>query len=270
MTKAKQITAKTMLVLFILTIIPGMAFGHNMWLNASDYNPALSKRTGAHTKIYFGFGHKYPVQDFLAKEKLIEFKLISENGKSRDLEPGEGGFMATPLIIKKPGANIVTAATRPGFYTMYYKEGRLHHKIASMEGLEDVLLSLYYENYAKALINVGDTGAESYSKPVGHNIEIIPMENPYLKKTGDTLKIKVLHDGKPASYCNVSATYVGFSSKEDYAFSNKTSSDGTSTIRLLAPGQWVVRAVVRKPAKESLRKDCIEEKYSATLTFGVE
>ena len=54
-----------------------------------------------------------------------------------------------------------------------------------------------------------------------------------------------------------------------YAFSNKTGSDGVSTIRLLAPGNWIVRAVVRKPAAEKLQDKCIEEKYSATLSFEV-
>ena len=36
-----------------------------------------------------------------------------------------------------------------------------------------------------------------------------------------------------------------------------------------AVGHWIVRAVVRKPAAEELRDKCIEEKYSATLSFEV-
>ncbi len=260
----------TFILFFILSCIPQTAFAHNFWINSVDYKPLLNEKTGAQTKIYFGFGHKLPVHDFLGDNRLTELKLVGEDGKTVDIKPGEGGFKATPVIIKKPGANIVTAVTRSGYYTMYYDKDRLHHIMGSMKGLDNVVLSLYYENYAKTLINVGDTDTDSYSKPVGHNIEIIPLENPYLKKTGDTLKIKILHGGKPASFCDISATYVGFSNEEDYAFSNKTGSDGISTIRLLSPGQWLVRAVVRKPAKESLREDCMEEKYSATLTFEVE
>ncbi len=270
MTKKNHLMINILFALIIFTFIPGMAYAHNFWINAVDYNPSYSKRTGAHTKIYFGFGHKYPVQDYLGDDRLTELKLINEEGKAKDIEPGKGGFMATSVIIKKQGANIISGITKPGFYTMYFDKGRVHHKMGSMKGLENVILSLNYENYAKALINVGDTSEDAYSKPVGHNIEIIPIENPYLKKVGDTLKIKVLYNGKPASFCDISATYVGFSSKEDYAFSNKTGSDGISTIRLLSPGQWIVRAIARKPAKDSLKEDCLEEKYSATLTFGVE
>jgi uncharacterized GH25 family protein len=265
---AKILMVVTLLVL-ITTMMPCAALAHNLWLNATDYTPELSKRTGAHTKIYFGFGHKYPVHDFLNKGRLTEFRLIGPDGSPRDIEPGEGGFLATPLILKKAGAHTVAAATRTGFYTMYFKGERVHHKMGSKEGLERVLLSLYYENYAKALIDVGSTADDAYAAPVGQNIEIVPVENPYLKKAGDTLDLKVLHKGRPASFCTVSATYVGFSPDEDYAFSNMTNALGVSTIRLLAPGHWVVRAVVRKPANAELRDKCNEEKYSATLTFEV-
>lgn len=263
-------TFRKLLLTVLLTIAaPTVGFAHNLWLNAIDYSPELSKRTGAHTKLYFGFGHKFPVHDFLDKAKLAEYKLIKPDGKIRDLEPGEGGFLATPLILKKEGAHVVAAATKTGFYTMYFEGKGVHHKLGSKEGLEKVLLSLYYENYTKALINVGDTANDAYGTPVGHNIEIIPMENPYKKKVGETLALKVLHKGRPAPFCNVSATYVGFSAKEDYAYSNKANSKGISTIRLLNPGQWIVRAVVRKPAKEELREKCNEEKYSATISFEV-
>ena len=86
----------------------------------------------------------------------------------------------------------------------------IHHKLGSKEGLEDVILSLYYENYAKAPINVGNSAPEAFSTPVGHGIEIVPLENPFLKKAGDYLKLKVLHNGRPANFCSVSATYIGF------------------------------------------------------------
>ena len=256
-------------LLVICLAIPAVSFGHNLWLNATDYSPTFSKRTGAHTKIYFGFGHKFPVHDFLDKEKLVEFKLIKPDGQSQNLEPGEGGFLATPLIIKKEGAHVVAAATRNGFYTMYMKDGRIQHKLGSKEGLEGVILSLYYENYTKALINVGETKVDAYSIPVGHGIEIVPLENPYLKKMGDTLELQVLHKGRPAAFCNIFATYAGFSPTEDYAFANKTNGRGITKIRLLQPGHWVVKAVILKPATEELREKCIKMKYSAMISFEV-
>ena len=269
MKKMTSIIFKVFLAVIMVAALPVAGFCHNLWLNATDYTPSFSKRTGAHTKIYFGFGHKFPVSDFLDKGKLIEFKLIKPGGKSQDLEPGEGGFLATPLIIKKKGAHIVSAATASGFYTMYMKNGRMHHKMGTKKGFEKVILSLYFENYTKALINVGETSNDAYSTPVGHGIEIVPMENPYLKKAGDTLQLKILHNGRPAPFCNVFATYAGFSTTEDYAFTNKTNGQGVSKIRILKSGHWIVKAIIRKPAKKELQDKCLEEKYSATISFEV-
>jgi len=39
---------------------------------------------------------------------------------------------------------------------MYEEKDKIRHKIGSKTGLKDVVLSLYYEEYAKALINVGE------------------------------------------------------------------------------------------------------------------
>ena len=242
---------------------------HNLWMNATDYAPNFRAKTGAHTKIYFGFGHKFPVADLLEKNKLTEFNLVQPGGTVKELEAEEGGFLVTPIVLKKEGGHIVTAATRHGFYSMYEEKGKIHHKLASMEGLENVVLSLYYENYTKALINAGESAPDAFSTPVGHNIEIVPLDNPFLKIPGDFLKVKVLLDGKPARYCNVFATYIGFSPKEAYAWTSKTNAKGINNVKLLQSGQWIVKAVVRLPPSEENKGKVLEEKYTATLSFQV-
>jgi uncharacterized GH25 family protein len=253
-----------------LLLFPCLVCAHNLWLNATDYSPHFSPRTGAHSTVYVGFGHRFPVQDFLREVKLEDFSLVNGNRPATAVEAGQGGFLATPLILKKPGPYQATIATEPGFYTMYLTDRGMRHKLGSMEGLKNVELSLYYENYAKALINVGEPHAGDFSTPLGHGIEIVPLENPFLKKPGDTLRLKVLHRGKPARFCQVSATYVGFSTGEDYAYSNKTDSNGETVIRLVHQGQWIVLASVRKPADEKYRGKCLEEKYAASLSFAVQ
>jgi uncharacterized GH25 family protein len=266
----KKQSIATLVMTGALLLVPCMVCAHNLWLNATDYAPRFSPRAGAHSTVYFGFGHRFPVDDFLNRIKLKDFQLIAADGKTTDLQPGQGGFMATPLTLKAPGPYQVAVATRPGFYTMYHTEHGIHHKLGTMEGVENVELSLYYENYAKALIQAGNAQNSDFATPVGHGIEIVPLENPFLKKTGDTLRLQVLHKGKPARFCQVSATYVGFSTGEGFPFAVKTDSHGEAVIRLLRPGQWIVLATVRKPARDELRDKCQVMKYTASLSFAVE
>jgi len=262
-------TRAIMILLTLSMLLPSLATAHNLWLNATDFNPPLSQRAGAHSKVYFGFGHKFPVDDFLSVDKIREFNLVGPMG-SVPLKAEPGNFPAAPIVMKQAGAYTVTAATNTGFYTMFEKNGRVQHISATMEGVENIVLSIYFENYAKALINVGETSSDAFSQPVGHAIEIVPLENPYHKRVGDYLPVQVLHHGKPARYATVAATYVGFSSGEDYAWSSKTNSLGNTSIRLLAPGQWIALVTIRTPPTDELKDKCLEIKYSAALSFGVQ
>ncbi len=245
------------------------AFSHTLWLNATDYSPKnYSPEYAAKTIIYFGWGHRYPVADFLSVKKLRSFNLITPEGEIKELQPGEGGFLATELTLPDKGAYIVTASLKPGFYTMYAKNGKIHHKIGPKTGLDGVILSLYFEQYAKALINAGGIDS-SFSKPVGQTLEIVPMQNPAKLRVGDFLPVKVLFKGKPARFCQVYGTYAGFSTKDDFAFATTTDAKGMAKIRILHYGPWLVKTNVKLPAPESLKDKCNEMSYTATLTFEI-
>lgn len=248
------------------------AYAHTMWINATDYSPKYYPRFGTRTKIFFGYGHRYPVDDFLSRDNLTEFNLISPDGdKKEELIPSPGGFLATQLNLKKQGGYIVSAATKPGFYTMYVDKGKIHHKIGPKTGLKGVILSLYYEQYTKCLINAGETKGNPFLNPIGHRVEIIPLENPKNLRGcgGRFLPVKVLFRGKPAKYWKVYATYSGFSTSDDFAYVTSTNSEGVAEIRLTHWGPWLVKTDKNLPASDELKDKCNELHYTATLTFEV-
>ena len=133
-----------------------LAYAHTMWLNATDYSPESYPGYGARSIAYFGWGHHYPADGFLTDEFLGEFSLIDPDGRKGDLSPNPGGFRATEVKFKEKGGWIIASTIKPGFYTMYMEKGKMHHKIGPKTGLKGVILSFYYEQYAKALINVGE------------------------------------------------------------------------------------------------------------------
>ena len=253
-----------------LVFMPLLMQAHTMWLNVSDFSPEFYH--GAETKVYFGWGHHYPVDDFLPYEKLEEFLLIEPDGKKVKLTPNPGGFLATQINLKQPGGYIVSAKLKPGFYTMYLEKGEIHHKTVPKTGVEGIIIvSLYYQQFAKALINAGETDDEAFSKPVGHKLEIIPLANPYKLKGcgGHFLPVKVLFDGKPARFVKVYATYSGFSTGEDYAYATSTDVEGIARIRLIHWGNWLLKTEIKLPAPDDKKDKCDELHYTATLTFSI-
>ena len=257
------------LIVGIFLCFSSIASSHTLWLNATNYYPEMySLESEARTTIYFGWGHRYPVADFLSADKLSEFKLITPQGESKPITPGECGFLATQLSFAEKGTYIVAASLKPGFYTMYVEKGKIHHKSVPKTGLSNVILSLHFEQYTKALINVAGSDS-SFRKPVGHAMEIIPLANPAGLKVGDLLPVRVLFKGKPARFSPVYATYAGFSTGDDFAFATITDSKGQAKIRILHHGPWLIKSKIKLPATDELRDKCNEMSYSASLTFEV-
>ncbi len=258
----------TLLAMAILSF-SSMAAAHTLWVNMTDYSPAFNERMGAATKSYLGWGHGYPVADFMTSDYLNTYGLVGPDGKRSEFKPESGGFLAENVRMKREGAYYVFADVKPGFYTMYEKDGRVHHHTGPIEGLSNIILSLYYEQYAKALVTVGEVDLDALTKPIGHTLEIIPLENPGVLNKGDKLKVKVLFRGKPARYSRVFATYQGFSTEDDYAFATTSDGNGVATIRLLHYGPWLVKAEKQTGTDDETEGKCLNNKYTATLTFQV-
>jgi uncharacterized GH25 family protein len=264
----KYLIASFVLGIFLLFF--ETAFAHTLWLNASDYSPAFYPKFGARTTVYFGWGHHYPVDDLLHKDFLKDFYIITPNGNSNKLDSVPEKFLASIVPLKESGTHLACAELRPGFYTMHEENGKIHHKLGPKTGLKGVVMSLYYEQYAKALVNAGGKSDNSFDKKAGHLLEIIPLKNPSGLKTGDLLPVKVLFKGKPARFNKVYATYSGFSTKsDDFAYTTTTNGIGEAEIRILHYGPWLVKADHKIPATDELKDKCDELSYSATLTFEV-
>lgn len=96
------------------------------------------------------------------------------------------------------------------------------------------------EKFSKAIVNASPAD-DTWSKPIGDRLEILPKANPATLKVGDELPIQVMFDGKPL-VTRVLATYGGFSKREmtfaAYAEMDKTA---TAYIPITKPGTWLVR-----------------------------
>ena len=274
----------TVISLSFYLLCSGVVNAHMTWINAVDYimQPSEGHSHGgedgaqdanfiARTNVYLGFGHSYPVDDFLKKEMLSRFELVDCSLNKKSLEPNPGGFLATSVGFEKPGPYIVSAALEPGYYTMYMEKGQVKHKLGPKTGLNTVILSLYYEQYTKSLLTVGDTTNDAFAKPLGDKIEIVALKNPYSMKAGagEILPVQVWFNGRPASFCKVYATYAGFSTADDFALATTADSKGIAYIRLVHWGPWLVKAEKMMPASEELKDKCNALHYTATLTFKI-
>ena len=120
-----------------------------------------------------------------------------------------------------------------------------------------------YSRFIKSLLQVGDKRDKTYKKRLGLRFEIVPLENPYSKKVGDTLNFQVLFDGKTLADRAVFAE-----NRNGETQKITTDRDGEFSVKINRNGLWLVRLVYMQRCKT----DCAEadwESFWGAFTFGV-
>lgn len=213
------------------------AQAHTLWLNATDFTPTLAE-TSKSTNIFLGWGHDFPVQDFLKTSNLEDYYFVTPNGKKKPLTPiAQEGFLEAEMKCTKEGTYLVVAN----------KKAYTRNKVTRIA-------------FAKAVVNVNHKAGD-ISKPMGQQLEIIPLKNPGSLKMGDYLPVKVLFNSQPLPYAEVFANYAGFSTDSASAYVIHANKEGVAKIRLIKDGDWKIELEheipdTRKdkdPASETLR-----------------
>ncbi len=251
---------------FILALMVGLLLSapvqaHELWINMTEYAPKLFQHPKyaptpqAKIVAYFGWGHKYPVNDMLDKKYLDKLTMIEPGGKKKEIAVGEGGFRAVEIKMESEGPRVFTAQVHPGFYQ-------------PVEGQKD-FYNMRYEMYAKALVSVGAAKKNDFIKAVGQRVEIVPATNPNALKLGEKLTVQVLFDGKPAKDFVLKA--VPMYGMGDGVEKAKTDAKGKATFAVKTyAGPWVVAASKMEPATGDFAKQCKNFYYLSTMTFGIQ
>ena len=208
-----------LLVILGLVLSTSAAYACHPWINANKYK----LRTRDTLRFHIAYGHNYPFgHSFYDNDRIENLYLLNPRGEKQEVGPrvlGKGKSSQVQFESKEnleEGTYLLVTETKGNFgaYTTkgYKRESKAELKSEEIKG--DVSFS---RNYCKALVSVGGKGGgESYSKVLGHGLEIVPLKDPSELHTNDILPLKVLHNGKPfEKSVMVYATYMGFSNETD-------------------------------------------------------
>ena len=122
-----------------------------------------------------------------------------------------------------------------------------------------------YAKHVKAILQVGKKQTEDYKIVLGYPVELVPQQNPYKLKKGDSIEILCLKDGKPLAGQVVLA---GREEKGKLSSAPELRSDakGIVKLRLDGAGKWYVKFInMTKLDDPNLN---YESKWT-TLTFEI-
>jgi uncharacterized GH25 family protein len=242
---------------------------HDFWIEPSSFHPAagselaVSLRVGEHFR-----GDPVPRMD----PKIVKFVLASVSG-----ETPIGGLPATDpaglLRVAAPGLAVIGYRSQRTAITL---EPEKFEKYLADEGLDGVLAARksrgeqskagneVYSRCAKSLIAVGGTGNSGFDRALGFTVEIVAESNPVKLHAGDSMRVRVLHEGEPLAGALVKAIALD---DPDNTLSARSGKDGRVAIRLARKGVWLVKTVHMVPAPKETGADW--ESLWASLTFEI-
>ena len=130
------------------------------------------------------------------------------------------------------------------------------------EGTLDKTARERYSKSPKTLVRVGDGKAGEATKPIGLPLEIIPMADPFARKPGDALKVRVLFRGKPLAGANLGWDHPG--GDELPAGTARTDDKGVALIPVARAGLMTIRLTHMTRPKAA---DYEWESFWTSLTF---
>jgi nickel transport protein len=235
---------KVCFTVVLLLLAATVALAHDTWLERKD----------GELQVIYGHGKEHDPYD---PSSVRDAKGID----------AKGGAVAVPILSKKETVTL-DPKEKPAIVAWGFNGG--HHvkttdgwkKMGKREaqGKYQVIESVRGEKYCKAFLAKSD----SWSKPVGHLLEIVPQKDPTSVVDGDVLPILVLFEGKPLEGAKIVA---GEEKKSESEVAPTTDKQGLANVPVGKGQQFI--AVRHRPAVKG-DPDADALALSAAITFGID
>lgn len=221
---------------------------------------------------------------FMASEGAVNFarlrdaSIVAPDGART--KPVEANFTKNEttsflnLDIKNAGTYVAGMSTMEREIDL---EGKDFNEYLSHDGIPDTLAERKekkelekkvrerYSKHVKAIFQAGDLRTDNFKTVLGYPVELVPQQNPYKLKSGDTIEILCLKDGKPLVNQFVQSGREA-DGKAVAGQDVRTDKKGIAKFKLDALGKWYVRFINMTRLDDP--KINYESKW-ATLTFEI-
>ena len=262
---------RTSVSCIIFLFVLSEARSHDLWLIPPEV--AAPKQP---VKILASIGMNFPESVALPKIDGYPRKfVVGSDGKSVNLKAVGVKDMIAMLEFEptSAGKHIVAVETAPKVieleaekFNEYLVSDGLPH-IFRLRFEEKTLNKAAKERYRKSpttLVRVGDAKAGDWSKPLDLPLQIVPLQDPFDRKVGDTLRVKVYFQQKPLKDANVGWQHPG---DGDTAVGYvRTNANGEALIPIAATGLMTIRLTHMTRPKTAEHE---WESFWTTLTFRV-
>jgi uncharacterized GH25 family protein len=244
-----------------LVVVASGLYAHDLFIKLNTY--FLSP--GAAVRVPVLNGTFSSSQNAIDRARIADLSLVTPAGRSQlDTSIVSARHDTTFLSVRLAGSGtyVLAMSTLPSEIALAGKQFSEYLKEEAIQGIiEDrakagISADSAHERYSKhvkAVFQVGTERTNDFATVLGYPAELVPLDNPYALKLGDTIRVRSLVDGRTASGTRIAAREL------------KTDSDGVAALALSARGRWYLKFIHMVPLGDNRN---YESKW-ATLTFEV-
>ncbi len=262
---------KKVFTIFLAIIVATSAFAHEYVLIAYQYIVKEGEKLELHLFVADGFNIELerPVQKSITKK----FEMINEAGTSDLLATVQDG--ALPILemdVDFQGLALIHMERDYARITMTNDKFRNYLEVDHIENINidestKKEQSEKYTRYIKTLVQSNPKPNDKIFKTVvGHDFEIVLLQNPYELKKGDWINAKVLFMDKSLSNKVITARNRLGNESAIYQYS-RTDEKGVCSFKLEREGAWFFHSTHMIPSTD--KNDADWESFWTTFSFGM-
>lgn len=258
------------MLMLVGALAPG-AMAHEFWILPKDFSPRVGEPVSLQLLVGDGLGQGRPYPR--NPQHLKSFRLWQGSRQTPVL--GLAGTDPAGIVrIEAPGIAIVAYAST---HTQITLAADAFEAYLREEGLERVARQRAqaaqsatpgreaFRRCAKTLLLVGGGEAASgYDRPVGLDLELIPLQSPFLFSEGGRFPLLLVYGGAPLAGAKVNLFQTG---RPEAEASARTDERGQVELMVPGPGRFMISAVHMIPAVAGLDADW--ESIWSSLTFEI-
>jgi hypothetical protein len=250
------------------------AAAHDLFLKFDSY----FLQPNAKTTVRLLNGYFNRSENAVERDRMLDVSVVTSSG-DRVNPPAsdwrdEKNSALLSLQTGAEGTYVAGVSTRPREITLkaaqfndYLSHDGLPDTIAQRRRDKEISKSARerYSKHVKTIFQVGESRTGGFKTALGYPVEIIPQQNPYELKAGNTLEVLCVKDGNPVANQFVMA---GRESNWRVIASPGVRSDanGVARVKLSGGGKWFVKFIHMSQLSEA---NLDYESKWASLTFEI-
>ncbi|WP_176133024.1 DUF4198 domain-containing protein [Hymenobacter sp. CRA2] len=259
-----------------LLLLGSAAAAHEFWLQPTRYVVPPGSRVHLGRWVGAAFrGERWGGQS-ARLEQLVHLQPGVAAPTDLTASARQTDSLQTTAQLTQPGTHLLALRTNDAYLTLPAAEFEAYLK---EEGLSDVSWQRQkykqqdqpgreaYRRCAKTLVLAGAASApdSTFRRRVGHPLEIVPEQNPYLLRAGASLTVLVLADGRPLGSQPLQAWLRPTDGHPAQHFTLHTNQNGRALLRMQYPADVLLAAVRMTRLAKSSQADW--QSTWASLTF---